>query len=41
MLAIRSGRYEDVQAMLAFCDMDFKKHEGISAWEVAQVIGDP
>lgn len=41
MLAVRSGRYEDVQAMLSLCNMDFRLESYPSAWDIALLIGDP
>lgn len=41
MLAVRSGRYEDVQAMLSLCNMDFRLESHPSAWDIALLIGDP
>jgi ankyrin repeat protein len=41
MLAVRSGRYEDVQAMLSLCNIDFSLESHPSAWDLAILIGDP
>ena len=41
MLAVRSGRYEDVQAMLTLCNMDFSMERHPSAWDITLLIGDP
>lgn len=41
MLAVRSGRYEDIAAMLNLCNIDFHIENQPSAWEIALLIGDP
>jgi len=41
MLAVRSGRYEDVQAMLGLCNVDFSMENQPSAWDLMLLIGDP
>ena len=41
MLAVRSGRYEDVDAMLNLCNIDFKIKGKPSAWDLTMLISDP
>lgn len=41
MLAVRSGRYEDVRAMLDLCNIDFSLKNQPSAWDLALIISDP
>lgn len=41
MLAVRSGRYADVEAMLPLCDIDFRQDAMMSAWDQCLQIGDP
>lgn len=41
MLAVRSGRYENVQAMIDLCLIDFHVAGRPSAWDLALMIGDP
>lgn len=41
MLAVRSGRYENVQAMIDMCIVDFHIPGKPSAWDLALMIGDP
>lgn len=41
MLAVRSGRYQDVEAILNLCQMDFKIAGCASAWDLALLIADP
>lgn len=41
MLAVRSGRYDDVEAMLDLCTIDFSILGKPSAWDLAFLIGDP
>lgn len=41
MLAVRSGRYEDVEAMLDLCTIDFCVIGKPSAWDLTLLIGDP
>ena len=41
MLAVRSGRYQDVEAMLDLCSIDFHIAGKPSAWDLATLIGDP
>lgn len=41
MLAVRSGRYEDVQAMLDLGSTDFHIAGRPSAWDYCTIIQDP
>ena len=41
MLAVRSGSYENVQAMIDLCLIDFHVAGRPSAWDLALMIGDP
>ena len=41
MLAVRSGRYEDVEAMIDLCNIDFHIPGKPSAWDLTLLIGDP
>ena len=41
MLAVRSGRYENVQSMIDLCLIDFHISGKPSAWDLALMIGDP
>ena len=41
MLAVRSGRYDNVQAMVDLCTIDFHVLGKPSAWDIALMIGDP
>jgi len=38
MLAVRSGRYEDVEAMLDLCHIDFQIPGKPSAWDLTLLI---
>ena len=41
MLAVRSGRYEDVEAMFNLCNIDFHIKSKPSAWDLTLLISDP
>ena len=41
MLAVRSGRYEDVAAMIDLATIDFQKIGMPSAWDYTMLISDP
>jgi hypothetical protein len=41
MLAVRSGRYDDVERMIDLSLMDFKLAGWPSAWEYTLLINDP
>lgn len=41
MLAVRSGRYDNVQAMVDLSTIDFHVAGKPSAWDLALMIGDP
>lgn len=41
MLAVRSGRYEDVEAMFNLCNIDFNIKSKPSAWDLTLLISDP